>query len=155
MSDSDEELVKVHIDLTGDPDTGGEAMWAKPLGDDLYELRNCPFHAYHLNWLDVVRATEDSPELKPSIREVVRRSGHRTVWVTFKESVPPERRLELLVELNAWDAYYEGKDARYFAVDIEPQGDYGRVLDRIESWRIAGLLDRYRFGPDDSDVRDA
>lgn len=44
-----EELTKVHVDLPHNAEAGGEAMWAKPLGDDLYELRNNPFYAHGLN----------------------------------------------------------------------------------------------------------
>ena len=62
MRDTDEELVKIHIDLTGNADSGGEAMWAKALGGDLYEVRNVPFHAYGLNCFDVVRAVELYPD---------------------------------------------------------------------------------------------
>jgi hypothetical protein len=155
MPDRDEELTKVHIDLPDNPDTGGEAMWAKPLGADLYELRNSPFHAYHVNFLDVVRAIQASPSLKPSVREVVSRSGHRTIWVTFDEAVDEDRRIELLTELNEWRAFYEGRDRKYFAVDVEPDGDYEQVLYVIERWRLEGLLERYRTGPSDGEVRDA
>ena len=69
-----EELTKIHIDLGDNPESGGEAMWAKALGDDLYELRNSPFFAYDLNFLDIVRAIPQRPDLKPSIKAVVRRS---------------------------------------------------------------------------------
>src|SRR5687767_7666132 len=120
--DDTEELTKVHLDLGDNADSGGEAMWAKPLGGDLYELRNVPFHAYDLNFLDVVRAVEQRPDLKPSIESVVRRSGHRTIWITFAESVDPDTAKALATELNEWRAYFEGKDSRYFAIDVEPEG---------------------------------
>ena len=153
--DDPEELTKVHIDLGDNPDSGGEAMWAKALGGDLYELRNIPFHAYELNFLDVVRAVEQRPDLKPSIEAVVRRSGHRTIWITFAESVDRETRVALATELNEWRGFFEGKDSRYFAIDVEPEGSYDLVLGRIEKWRRAGFLDKYRTGPSSSDVREA
>ena len=155
MSDTDEELVKIHIDLTGNADSGGEAMWAKALGGDLYEVRNIPFHAYGLNWLDVVRAVELHPNQKPSITEVVRRSGHRTIWLTFAGSTPPSDRRALAAQLNVWKAYYENADGRYFAVDVEPDGQYDAVIKHIETWRLAGVLEQYRIGPLSSDVRKA
>ena len=149
--DDTENLTKVHIDLGA---SGGEAMWAKPLGDELYELRNIPFHAYDLNFRDVVRAIEQRPDLKPSIEAVVRRSGHRTIWITFKESVDRETRVALATELNEWRGYYEGKDGRYFAIDVEPEGSYDSVLARIEEWWRAGLLEQFRTGPASSDLRE-
>lgn len=85
--DEEENLTKVHIDLPHHWATGGESMWAVDLGEDLYELRNTPFHAYDLNFGDVVGATADSSELKPEIRSVVRRSGHSTIRLFFANSV--------------------------------------------------------------------
>ena len=155
MSATDEELVKVHIDLGDNPDAGGEAMFAKPLGNDLFELRNNPFHAYDFNFLDVVEAREDAPNLKPSVKRVVTRSGHRTIWLEFRETIPREDRVTLMNELHAWQAFFEGKDSIYFSIDVEPEGDYDRTLARIEEWRRAGKLKFYRTGPRDIDVRNA
>jgi len=59
-----------------------------------------PFHAYDLNFGDIVIATPDSPELLPEIRKVVERSGHRTLRVYFKAKVPQKRRLVLLQSLR-------------------------------------------------------
>ena len=78
-----EKLTKVYVDLPNHWATGGESMWAVDLGDDLYEIRNVPFYAYNLNVGDVVFATADSPDLKPEVRRVVRRSGHRTMRLFF------------------------------------------------------------------------
>lgn len=148
---SEENLEKVHIDLGDDPDAGGESMWALPLGDDLFELRNTPFHAYALNFRDVVKAVSRAPSLKPSILEVVRRSGHRTIWIAFASEVPTDRCEAYAASLNEWRAYFEGADKRYFAIDVEPDGDYSRVLAAIESWLRQGVLKSYRTGPDESE----
>jgi hypothetical protein len=50
-------LAKVLVELREDAGTGGEQLWARPLGDDLYEIRNVPWYAYKLNWGDVVRCS--------------------------------------------------------------------------------------------------
>jgi hypothetical protein len=73
--DNNEELVKIHVVLPDNETIGGECLWAKQLGNDLYEIRNAPFFAYDLHFYDVVRAIAKRPELKPSIIEVVKRSG--------------------------------------------------------------------------------
>jgi hypothetical protein len=99
-----DEFAKVHVDLPNNPDTGGEAMWATPLGNDLYELRNSPFFAYGLNYGDVVRAVPRAPDQKPSVLEVVRRSGHRTAWVTFIDEASAQARSQRLAELHRWQA---------------------------------------------------
>ena len=107
---TDENLTKVHVDLPNNPAMGGESMWAVDLGNDLYELRNVPFHAYDLNFGDVVRATADSPELKPEIRGVERRSGHRTLRVFFQKR-----------ERQGWSAYETCEARMAGSFDDRPQ----------------------------------
>lgn len=87
MGTEDESLTKVHIDLPNHWATGGESLWALPLGGDLYEIRNTPFHAYGLNWGNIVRAHSDNPKLKPEVREVVAESGNKTLRVFFDKSL--------------------------------------------------------------------
>jgi len=135
-----EELTKVHIDLPNNPHTGGEAMWAKALGDDLYELRNNPFFAYGLNFLDVVHAVSLTPDLKPSVLKVVRRSGHRTIWVTFTDSDHGDARAQRLTLLNQWRGFHEGLDGTYFVIDVEPEGDFAAVLGQLARWREEAIL---------------
>ena len=73
--DASDNLTKVHIDLPNHWGTGGESMWARALAEDRYEIRNVPFYAYGLNFLDVVLANSDDPDLKPEVRRVVQASG--------------------------------------------------------------------------------
>jgi hypothetical protein len=142
MTDAEQEaLTKVHIPLVGNPHTGGEALWAKDLGDDLFELRNVPFYAYGLNFYDVVLAISPAPDQKPSVLQVVKHSGHRTLWVSFTDRRSSAERGELLEELNVWKAYYEGADGTYFAIDVEPGGDYAAVTSRLSSWQALGFLE--------------
>ncbi len=140
MSDQ-EELTKVVVDLPNHWATGGESMWAKPLGNDQYEIRNTPFHAYGLNYLDVVRAVSPSPDLKPQISEVVRTSGHQTLRVFFtSDSLSKEERLELLKRLSPFQASLECATDNHFAIDIEPDGNYGAVCDQLYAWENEGIL---------------
>ena len=48
-----EALEKVVIDLKDDV-YGAEVLWAAPVGDQKYELRNAPFLAYGYSELDLV-----------------------------------------------------------------------------------------------------
>jgi hypothetical protein len=46
-----EHLVKIHVQVSDDTfKIGGESVWAKPLGNDLYEIRNNLWHSCDLNW---------------------------------------------------------------------------------------------------------
>ncbi len=115
-------------------------MWAKALGDDLYELRNNPFYAYGLNFLDIVHAVPTAPDQKPSVLRVVKPSGHKTIWVTFTDDSDGEARSELLKELNQWRGFHENANGTYFVVDVEPDGDLSAVLERLSRWRDAAVL---------------
>ena len=115
-------------------------MWAESLGQDLYRIRNVPFFAYGINFHDVVRATADSPELKPEIREVVEPSGHRTLRIIFAGDIDPAKQVALLDKLKRFKATYERADETNVAVDIEPDGSYNDVFDQLDEWEKASLL---------------
>ena len=142
--DDQGKFVKVYIDLSGDltgrTGMGGESFWAKPLGDDLYELWNSPFEAYNLNFLDVVRAVPDAPGERPRILEIVRRGGHKTIWVTFLANISHDEQTALLEQLNPHKAYYEAASDGFFAVDVEPGGDYEAVSEQLNAWNQQGML---------------
>ena len=111
-------------------------MWAKPLGNDLYEIRNSLWHTCELNWGDVVRAVARSEDLKPEFLEVVRRSGHRTLHLFFFEECSPDEKAFILAGLRQWKTSYENSDGLLYALDLAPEGDLEqlcRYLDQYES----------------------
>ena len=138
MDEEDDQLTKVHIELPHHWAIGGESMWARDLGGDLYQLRNTPFYAYDLNFGDVVRATADGPDLKPEIRTVVRRSGNRTLRVFFSESLDVQARLERLASLVPMHVSYEGATKRLYALDLEPEADMAAVRAVLDEWSEQG-----------------
>ena len=139
MGGADEGLVKVFIELNGDQ-FERESFWAKPLGNDLYELRNMPWYAFDLHFCDVVRALPDKMGEVPRIIDVVRRSGHKTLRVLFPPELNEEDRLEMLRSLHQWRGFHENCDSRLYAVDVEPDGDYAAVCDQLWTWEQAGRL---------------
>jgi hypothetical protein len=139
--EDDEELTKIVVDLPNHWATGGEGMWAKPLGGELFEIRNVPFYAYGLNFADVVRAVEPASNQKPVIQALVEAGGHRTLRVFFADSVPLTECPSLLKQLNRFRAYFEGATPRYFAIDVEPDGDYEATRAQLDRWRAEGVLE--------------
>ena len=131
---STENLEKIHIDLPNHWAIGGESMWATPLGNDLFRIENIPFFAYGLNFLDVVKATSDSVELIPEIRNVVTVSGHRTYRIMFDKEVLREKQVSLLEALECYDAAYERANATDIAIDIKPGGDHLSVYDKLDKY---------------------
>jgi hypothetical protein len=139
---SDEGLTKVHIDLPNHWWFKGESLWAKPLGDDLYEIQNVPFCAYGLNCRDVVRATPDAPDLKPEIREVVRRSGNRTLRAHFTADEPDlDAQTPHLEAIAAMDAWVERANPKFVCINVNPTADYDRIRDHLDNLQSAGELE--------------
>jgi len=137
---SDENLTKIHLELPRNEEVGGEAFWAEDLGNDLYRMRNTPFHAYGLNFYDIVYAKAESEELKPSILSVHEYCGHKTLRVVFMDKASAAERAERLSKLNEFRAFHENADGVLFAIDIEPDGDYGAVCDALWAWENEGIL---------------
>ncbi|MGE3273259.1 MAG: DUF4265 domain-containing protein [Chloroflexota bacterium] len=136
-----EHLVKIRVDLPRDnEDARSESFWAEPLGNDLFRLRNTPFYAYDLHFLDVVRATPDAPGDLPTIREVVERSGHRTFRVLFAPSTSEQRIREILNDLGDLAVNYEGAFGRFYALDVRPEANYQAVVDLLHGYEIQEIL---------------
>jgi hypothetical protein len=135
------DLTKIRIDLPNHCATGGESLWAKPVGVDTYEVRNTPFHAYDINFLDIVEARSTDPNLKPAVVRVVKRSGHRTLRVRFSDSGPASERVAQLESLAVLKVSFEGKNDTFFAIDVEPDGNYDAVCSQLAAWEKAGVLE--------------
>jgi hypothetical protein len=140
MSKDDDSLTKVRIGLPNHWAAGGESLWAPPLGDDLYEIRNAPFYAYGINWGDIVRAYSAEPKLEAEVREVVKRSGNRTLRVFFDEEPGEEAQEAVLLSLQVLGASWERADERYVAIDVHPEADYDAVCERISGLANQGIL---------------
>lgn len=141
MSDPRGEWTKIHIELPNHWWFKGESMWAGNLGDNLYEIRNIPLCAYGLNYRDVVRASADAAGLKPEIRDVVRRSGHRTLRASFADARMPMDRQDTYVQaIEAIGALVERATPTFICVDIPPEASYAQVREYLEQLEAAGAL---------------
>ena len=137
---SEDNLTKIHLDLPKNTEVGGESFWAEDLGNDLYRMRNTPFNAYGLNFYDIVYAKAESEDLKPSILKVHEYCGHKTLRVIFLDQESSEHRSNRLKTLNIYKAYHENATGTLFAIDIEPEGNYGAVCDALHQWEQEGIL---------------
>jgi hypothetical protein len=109
-------LVKVHFELQ-EPELGvsGESLWAAPVGPNLYELRNSPWHVRAVNWLDIVEAVPEAEDQLPEFVRVRKRSGHRTIHVYILND-GQSRNDEILQRCNELGCTYEGMDKRMYAL---------------------------------------
>ncbi len=119
---------------------GGESLWAAPLGDDLYELRNSPWHARTINWLDVVEARPRTENEWPEFVKVHRRSGHRTIHLYILDA-GQSRREEILQRCNQLGATYEGMDHTIYALDFAPEIDIAPAIEYVTLLQEQDLAD--------------
>ena len=137
---NEEGLEKIHIDLPNHWAIGGESFWATPLGNNLFRLENVPFYAYGLNFHDVVKATSDSDELIPEIRELVELSGHRTFRVFFEKNIDRQSQEKILDSMKELTISYERANGIYFSLDMQPNGNYQAVFDRLDKLERENIL---------------
>ncbi|HEY0713037.1 MAG TPA: DUF4265 domain-containing protein [Polyangia bacterium] len=133
-------LDKLRVDLPNHPHVTGETLWAQSMGNNLYEIRNVPFHAYGLNFLDIVVATTKGEDGLPTVEAVRRRSGHRTIRVCFTEDALDEERLPILLNLHRDGGTFEGASSSYYAIDVAPEGNWERICDTLATLREHGVV---------------
>ena len=136
-----EELEKILLELPVDHWSGNtaERVWAKPLGNREYEVRNTPWYAQDVNWGDVVRCEGLSLADLPIVREVVRPGGHRTLRAYFLTTQDSERDA-ILDELMQLGAMHENADGKMYSLDLEPDVDLDQVVRYLKEKEAAGVL---------------
>jgi hypothetical protein len=144
---TDEKLTKILVDLYDEIfEISGESLWAKPLGDDLYEVRNSPWHNTEINYLDIVKAVAPSEEMKPVFVEVYKRGGHRTIHIYFLKAESEVDRKSVFTYLQKMGITYEKWDGNFYALDLPPQVDFDEVADYLNGFQEKDLLEA-RFAP--------
>ncbi|WP_430907224.1 DUF4265 domain-containing protein [Maribacter sp. 2-571] len=138
---NEEGLVNIHIDLPNHWAIGGESLWATPLGNDLFRIENVPFYAYGLNFHDVVKAIPESDELIPEVRELVELSGHRTFRVFFEKSINRKKQEDVLNSMQILTISYERANDIFFSLDMQPDGNYQAVFDRLDELEKENILE--------------
>ncbi|HWT20015.1 MAG TPA: DUF4265 domain-containing protein [Variovorax sp.] len=138
MKEESTNLTEVHLDLPNHWWRKGESLWARPLGDDLYEIENVPFCAYGLNYGDVVRAVAASPDLKPEVQSVVSHGGNQTLRVIFK--VPREEQGTFIGAIEAMRAEIERADSTFICINIPPVADFAAIREYLDEQGVSGTL---------------
>jgi hypothetical protein len=143
---AEEEFVKIVIDLPDAEDgVGGEGVWSVKVGEDLYEIRNSPWHTLEINFLDVVRAIAPDEDKKPVVQEVVRRGGHRSIHIVFFEE-GIEKKDQVFARIKELGANYENANGKLFAIDLPPLVNFDDVADYLQHCEDEGWLD-HRYAP--------
>ncbi len=143
----DSDLVKVLFHPNDDHYATPETLWAKPLGDDTYQLRNTPFYFYGASFEDVVRAAPAADGML-EFQEVVERSGSSTYRIMVRERVEQEQFDSFWRPLGELGCSLERAKGRFYAVDAPPGVDLDQVaalLARGEEDQVWDWEEGHRF----------
>ncbi len=142
MSRVGEHLVRVRFKLEPNAWHGHvtERLWAEKVGGNRYRLRNSPFYAKGVSFLDIVFAEPD-PDGQLVFIGVSLRSGHSTYRVMLKIALGQPAFREHWDPLEELGCRYEGVHGKLLAVDVPPTADIYRVYKLLESGEEAGTWD--------------
>ena len=146
MKNSEPELTRIRVDLPNHWWHKEELLWARPLGNDAYEIAKMPFCAYGLNCGDVVLATPDAPELKPEVRSVLRRSGNRTLRMSFCDQLSNEEQQPVISALESMGTELERVTVQFVCVNVPPTADLQTVRNYLMTQESAGVLEHETCG---------
>lgn len=116
-----------------------EWLWAEPIEDDIYALRNTPFYALGFSYDDRVKVTDEDGTL--TMLGVVSRGGHSTYRIFAKKGQDNPRVQALLRKLNELHCGIEGATKKLIAIDVLPQADIRAVYRTLEEAEHAGTID--------------
>jgi hypothetical protein len=139
VTSSDEEAL-IQIVRKLDNKESRESTWARPLGDNLYEVKG-PLHLVTgVNSGDVVRAMTLPNQSIPVVCEVVRRSGYSTLHLIFSKQASVADQQSVIHTLKKWGATHELAFERFYTIEISPRGNYQAACDYLKSLEPEGLL---------------
>ena len=139
---SERGLVQVVLTQEHDGEERTEVLWARPLGERRYQLRNIPFVRYGISLDDVFEALPLTDDPRPRLTKVVKKSGNRTLWILLAEPIDAAANsLAIVAALRDAGCSLDGDGKRAFAVNVPPQcslEQVGRFLDeRTVAWERA------------------
>ena len=133
------EKVTVQLGKAAWHDHACETIWARPLGEDRFQIQNVPFYAYGISYDDVVDV-RTTGELN-LVGTVVKRGGHSTyrIFVTTGEAL--KRFHEFWRPLEHAGCTVERATDRLFAVDVPPEADIYAVYRMLQAGEDASVWD--------------
>ncbi len=112
-----EGLTKIRFDLQRqDAGISGETVWAERVGQDLYRLRNIPFHTFGFAFGDIVRTAERDGW--PTVVGLAQDGGNYAVRIMFAVDSESLQAQEVLRELRSVGCTFEMASGRLVAVDV-------------------------------------
>ena len=115
-----------------------ETVWAVPLTENTFVLRNLPFFVYGYAFDDVVYAEKASDEFPTAVR-VVTRSGHSTYRVFLTGATTSIEDVPNWQALREIGCTFERGTENLYAVDIPPTSDIHQAYAALELGESSGF----------------
>jgi hypothetical protein len=135
---SPKELVKIRFPLPPDENAEAEWLWAQPIEDLQFRLKNTPLFVEGIGNEDVVEAVVDDVHKVLEFRRVVRGGGHSTHRIALQPNASTERSATLRANLERRGCGIEGVSPRLFAIDIPPTTDIYEVYGLLNEGMAEG-----------------
>jgi len=118
------------------PDDHFESLWVRRMRGAEYEVRNIPYFAYNISLGDVVECRPDGDGIGLFVKRVIRKSGNRTVRVSFKpfrRGMHPEaRKLWRYLQLHRLGADNGSIKLTLFAINAPSLAKYNQLVKRLK-----------------------
>jgi hypothetical protein len=140
------ENVKIFLKLVcedGYPPVSTESVWAKKISPGTYKIDNIPFYSKEVCLGDDIGAISgyDGEAIFQRIKKPSQNSTIRIIFFETKENCIKD----IIDHLSELGCSWEGNGKRFFAINIPIEVDLDVVLNYINYFSEAGLLD-YEYG---------
>lgn len=132
---------KIRIDLPNHPaDIAGESFWADLVTANTFRIKNSPFFAYGVNYLDLVLVEERTSGIL-EVTKVIERSGHRAVRVFFIDNKTAKENYAQLLEFKGEGVGAERWNDTLFSLNVTPERDYELFIKKLEEQQELGIIE--------------
>lgn len=112
-----------------------EALWAKKVEDDVYQLDNSPFFANDVSYRDVIAVERKDGQL--FFQSVKKRSGHSTYRVILNEGLTHHHFTKFWEHILKHGCTYEHGDMLslpLYTIDVPHNSD----IEEVYAWLVEG-----------------
>jgi hypothetical protein len=113
-----------------------ETLWAKPLGDDLFQIDNIPFGLRGLSLGDIVKCRRNDNMLE--LDGVQQKSGARTLQISVEAGTQSAIGQQIAEQLRKLDLPFETYE-RVFGVAVPPASSLEDLMLEMEMLRAQGV----------------
>jgi hypothetical protein len=129
--------VQIWIDLPGRGYQ--ETLQATRLSNSLFQIREIPFVADQINYMDIVRCEEGDGRPRQVV-EVIKPSGYSTIHLMFAEHTPKEQIGQCIRTLLQKGATYRRSGLRAFSINLPPKVDRSSITGYLERLKQTGMV---------------